>query len=144
MAAAHEESPFEEPVTDFTAAAVEVEAPKGIQVEFAPTAAEVAAPVPESVDESDVFAPAEAPVEDITNTLTMADLYARQGLTDDARHIYESILQRDPSNSIVREKLDALTPNVAPPPPAASGKRAKVERLENWLHKVGRREASHV
>jgi len=151
MAAAHDESPFEEPVADFTAAAVEVEAPKGIQVEFAPMVAEVAAPIPEPAEESDVFAPAEAPVaepaaEDFANTLTMADLYARQGLTDDARHIYESILQRDPNNSVVREKLDALNP--PPPPPAAappkSSRNAKVERLESWLHKVARREASHV
>jgi len=32
-------------------------------------------------------APPISPQEDITNTLTMADLYARQGLTDDARHM---------------------------------------------------------
>ena|ERR1051326_507650 len=156
MAAAHEESPFEEPSPAFTEAALEVEAPKGIEVEFAPMVAEVAAPVPQPAEESDVFAPAEAPAEeppeeDLANTLTMADLYARQGLTDDARHIYESILQRDPANAIVREKLEALSSRVQTPAPVQTGetpvlhgKRAKVERLESWLQKVARREASHV
>jgi tetratricopeptide (TPR) repeat protein len=151
MAVAHDESPFEEPVAEsYSSAAVEVEAPEGIHIEPMPLLAEVAAPVaPQPVEESDVFAPAEPaiaePSEDITNTLTMADLYARQGLTDDARHIYESILQRDPHNAAVREKLDALNPPPPPPPaPAPSTRNAKVERLENWLHKVGRREASHV
>jgi len=38
----------------------------------------------------------------------MADLYARQGLINDARHIYENILHRDPSNEDVRAKLNAL------------------------------------
>jgi len=87
------------------------------------------------------------PAEDIANTLTMADLYARQGLTDDARHIYESILQRDPNNDAVREKLDVLNPPPPPAPvavPAPSGATAKVVRLENWLQKVARREVNGV
>lgn len=150
MAVAHDTSPFEEPAETYSSAAVEVEAPQGFHIEPAPLVAEVPAAVAE---ESDVFAPVEAPPaepeEDITNTLTMADLYARQGLTDDARHIYESILQRDPDNGLVRAKLDALTPPPAPEPepaPAAapSGKNAKVVRLEGWLQKVARREESRV
>lgn len=109
--------------------------------------------------------------EDFTNTLTMADLYARQGLTADARHIYENILARDPGHATVRAKLDAL---LAPPPaPAAaspepvsqaalatasasdldaapvmmsmaSSNAAKVARLNAWLARVGRREVSGV
>jgi len=148
MLATHDESPFEEPpVATFSSAAVEVEAPQGFHIDEAPLAAEVPAPV----EESDVFAPAEPamaePAEDIANTLTMADLYARQGLTDDARHIYESILQRDPNNDAVREKLDVLNPPPPPAPvavPAPSGATAKVVRLENWLQKVARREVNGV
>ncbi|HEY6139432.1 MAG TPA: tetratricopeptide repeat protein [Thermoanaerobaculia bacterium] len=119
MRVAHEESPFEEPVEDFTAAAVEVEAPLGIHVEEAPLAAETPSPwdSPEP-----------------TETVTMADLYARQGLTGDARRIYESILQRDPSNDAVRSKLAELDPPV----------RKKISRLESWLSKVSRREVSGV
>ena len=150
MLAAHAESPFEEPVAEtFSSAAVEIEAPEGIHIAPAPLAAEVAT----TLEESDVFAPAE-PEEDIANTLTMADLYARQGLTDDARHIYEAILQRDPNNTAVREKLEGLSigeqaPSPVPPaPPTGEApvlqRNTKVDRLQTWLQKVAKREASGV
>ena len=136
MHVAHEESPFEEPVADFGSAALEVESPEGVHIARAPLTAEL----PTTIEDEETLptpeAPPIAPQEDITNTLTMADLYARQGLTGDARHIYESILQRDPDNSAVREKLEALNP-----PPARN---TKVERLESWLAKVSRREVSRV
>lgn len=129
MSVAHEESPFEEPAPAFTAAALEVEAPEGMHVDPAPLVAEV--PV------ADVFEPAEEqPREDITSTLTMADLYAGQGLTADARQIYETILLRDPNNETVRAKLAALD--------QPAGRDPKVVKLEAWLAKVGRREVSHV
>lgn len=121
----------------YSSDAFAVEAPAGMHVEQAPLAAEVASPWVEEEEEpspfaasapveqpaeeaADVFAPAvetpfpaaeETPVEeenDFTDTLTMADLYARQGLVSDARHIYENILHRDPSNDDVRAKLNAL------------------------------------
>ncbi|HET7706640.1 MAG TPA: tetratricopeptide repeat protein, partial [Thermoanaerobaculia bacterium] len=41
-------------------------------------------------------------------TLTMADLYANQGLIDEARDIYEDVLARDPDNAVVLAKLQAL------------------------------------
>jgi tetratricopeptide (TPR) repeat protein len=141
MAAAHADSPFEE-TAGYTAASLTVERPVGFHIEQAPPVAEVPAvlaeeespfaePEPEPEPAADVFAPAEpvrAP-DDLTNTITMADLYARQGLTDDARQIYENILQRDPGNDAIRAKLGALAP---PTPPRA----AKVARLQNWLAKV--------
>ena len=144
MLVAHDESPFEEPVEDFTAAAVEIEGAVGIHVEEAPLAAETATPwssEEESEEPADVFAPTEeepaaaaAPPEP-TETVTMADIYARQGLVADAVRIYESILQRDPGNDAVREKLAALQ---------GRGKAKKVARLEEWLSKMSRREESHV
>jgi tetratricopeptide (TPR) repeat protein len=109
MSVAHEESPFEEPAVPFTTAALEIEAPAGMHE------------IP-------------APHEDITSTLTMADLYAKQGLTADAQQIYETILLRDPDNETVRAKLGALE----------TGAHPKVKKLEAWLAKVGRREVSHV
>jgi hypothetical protein len=98
------------------------------------------------LDESDVFAPAAtqvAPPQELTDTLTMADLYARQGLVDDAKTIYEHILARDPENAQVRAKLTALTPP-PPAPVAPSATAGKVERLERWLAKVSKREVSGV
>lgn len=177
MRVAHEESPFEEPMPDYTSAAVSIEEPSGFHIDPAPAVAAVAAPVVES-EESDVFAPAaapepfafdapaadpfafdapapEPPADDLANTITMADLYARQGLVDDARQIYENILARHPDNEVVRRKLTAIAP---PPPPAPapapapaavqaappSSPRAKVERLQSWLAKMKRSEAGDV
>ena len=141
MAFAHEDSPFEEPVAGFTAAAVEIEAPLGMQIVSAPLAAEVPAFVDEELpaaDSTPVFdttpPPAPAASGDAANTLTMADLYVRQGLLDDARHIYENILARDPENSDVRTKLAAISPRP----------KEKVVVLERWLAKVSRREVGRV
>ena len=151
MSVAHEESPFEEPASPggYGSDAFAVEEPQGMHIARAPLAAEVPsdmtedlappesaviAPEPLPLEEADIFAPAAAepfplgdepsPVaepEDFTNTITMADLYARQGLIDDARHIYEHILHRDPANEAVRAKLAALTPEPEPQPePVAS------------------------
>jgi hypothetical protein len=143
MSVAHEESPFEEPVSGFTADAVEIESPMGISIASAPLAAEVPAPLieeglPPVVDSAPVFdtetpLPA-AEADDAGNTLTMADLYVRQGAVEDARHIYENILMRDPDNAEVRAKLAAIAPRVNP----------KVAQLERWLAKVSRREVGRV
>ncbi|HEU4887493.1 MAG TPA: tetratricopeptide repeat protein [Thermoanaerobaculia bacterium] len=130
MTAEHEESPFEEPVSGFTSDAFAVEAPAGMHIEPAPMAAEVSAPI---FDTDQDFPEAAAP-EDAANTVTMADLYVRQGLVEDARHIYESILARDPGNAEVRGKLEALAPRVNP----------KVAALERWLGKVSKREVGRV
>jgi tetratricopeptide (TPR) repeat protein len=139
MLAAHDESPFEDPAEGATVAAFAIEQPSGMHIAAAPLIAEVPSPPAPLEDEADVFAPvviaeAAAPPEELTNTLTMADLYERQGLVHEAQHIYENILARDPENSDVRAKLDAVVPRVNP----------KIERLERWLAKVSRREAGHV
>jgi hypothetical protein len=138
MLAAHDESPFEEPAEGATVAAFEIEQPSGIHIAAAPLAAEVPAPPAPLEDEADVFAPVVAeptpPAEDLANTQTMADLYERQGLVNDAQHIYENILAREPENAEVRAKLDALTPRVNP----------KIERLERWLTKVAGKEVGRV
>ena len=113
-----------------------------MHVEPAPPAADVPAPWHDEEAASDVFAPAEAvtpPADDITATLTMADLYVQQGLPDQARPIYERILERDPDNRAVRDKLESL----AGPQPAkgtAKEQNPKVAKLEQWLAKVKREE----
>ena len=52
--------------------------------------------------------------DDFAKTIIMADLYANQGLVDEARDIYEDILARDPDNVAVRQKLEALSSAPAP------------------------------
>jgi tetratricopeptide (TPR) repeat protein len=139
MLFAHDESPFEEPLGSGTAAAFELEQPAGMHVEEAPLAAEVPAVVVSEEPAAVVFAEAAEPQElpgqdEPTSTSTMADLYARQGLLNEARHIYEDILARDPGNAEVRAKLEELSPRVNP----------RIERLERWLSKVGRKEVGRV
>lgn len=93
--------------------------------------------IPEAAD---VFAPAAgegAGAEDVSNTLTMADLYAGQGQSEQARLIYERILERDPGNDAVRGKLAGLSA-------AAPVADVRVEKLGRWLSKVGRREGGGV
>jgi hypothetical protein len=142
MRAAHTESPFEDPVTDYTADAAQIEQPQGVHIESAPVAAEVPASWTEEEPASDVFAPAEAPapasspVDDATKTLTMADLYVQQGFAGKAREIYQSILQRDPGNAEVRKKLDALM--------GPESRNPKAVKLEAWLKKVKKREEGSV
>src|SRR5581483_4990566 len=101
--------------TDYTAVAVTIEKPIGMHIDPAPLAAEVPS--------------------DVTQTATMADLYAKQGESDKAREIYESILQREPDNADVRNKLDSL---------GKGGPNPKVQKLEQWLAKVKKREQGSV
>jgi tetratricopeptide (TPR) repeat protein len=121
MLAQHAESPFEEP-SGYTAAALEVEQPSGMHIEEAPPVDEVPSVWLEeepqaSEPAADVFAPAEPEAasqdDDVAATTTMADLYVRQGLIDEARKIYEHLLQRDPYDEDVRTKLDALDRKIA-------------------------------
>jgi tetratricopeptide (TPR) repeat protein len=132
MSLAHEESPFEEPVSGFTSAAFDVEAPSGMHIEAAPLGAELPLELP-VFDTEDDDTP-ERSADDTTDTITMADIYVGQGLIDEARHIYERLLARDPGNAGLRAKLDAITPRANP----------RIARLEQWLTKVTRREVGRV
>jgi tetratricopeptide (TPR) repeat protein len=131
MSLAHEESPFEEPVSGFTSAAFDLEAPAGMHVEAAPLGAELPVELPVFDTEDDT---PERAADDTTDTITMADIYVGQGLIDEARHIYERLLARDPGNAGLRAKLDAITPRA----------NHKIARLEQWLTKVSRREVGRV
>jgi tetratricopeptide (TPR) repeat protein len=140
------ESPYQEPLPDYTAAAVAVEQPPGVHIETAPPAAQVPAPWPEEEPASEVFAPAEAPplpaappssaIDEVVNTVTMAELYVQQGFIDKARDIYQNILQREPGNREVRGRLEALG--------GSQERNPKVDKLERWLAKVTKREEGSV
>lgn len=141
MSSAHSESPFEEPVDTFTAASLTIEGPAGFQVAAAPLGSEMPTRFEDEtpvVDTTPVFDTAAevfpANAEDATSTLTMADLYVRQGLVEEARHIYETILARDPGNEDVRARLAAIAPRVNP----------KIARLERWLARVTREDGTGV
>lgn len=95
-------------------------------------------PVPPAGEEPRI----EYPEDALTATLTMADLYARQGYVTSAREIYERILATDPHNLSVRGKLTALPLGDARSPEVR--RRESVQRLEKWLTRVGRHEGRHV
>ncbi len=80
--------------------------------------------------------------DNVSNTLTMADLYARQGQQEQARAIYERILERDPADDSVRSKLAALAS--AEPAAGVPLPDERAQKLGNWLSKVGRREGGSV
>lgn len=107
-------------------------------------------------------APAPPDPDDFARTITMADLYANQGLIDEARDIYEDLLLRDPSNASLRAKIDAL--DNAPEPQSPFGDDEpfseseparpelvpvaaladetpdpRVQRLETWLSRIGKK-----
>ncbi|HVS32010.1 MAG TPA: tetratricopeptide repeat protein [Thermoanaerobaculia bacterium] len=149
MLADHAESPFEEPAADlgYSADAFAIEQPEGLHVAPGFIQGSFQANV----------APAPPEPDDFARTITMADLYANQGLIDEARDIYEDILARDPDNAGVRAKLDALSGTPVPPPAleesagrsagedtGASTRNPKIDKLEGWLSRVKRKEAGSV
>ncbi|HUP44759.1 MAG TPA: tetratricopeptide repeat protein [Thermoanaerobaculia bacterium] len=168
MAAAHEESPFDEPAVGegYTADAFSIEEPPGVHLTEGEEPAPEGEIAPGFIQGSfDANVPPPPPqADDFARTLTMADLYANQGLVDEARDIYEDVLARDPGNEAVRAKLEALEasglgPQASEPEPEdeeptmpipeARGPRPeapsqpspeapKVKKLETWLSKVKR------
>jgi len=175
----------------YTADAFAIEQPEAMHIEPMPVSAELpsevipAAEFEPEAEPADFFAPASEPepvmeiglasdmpfpitaelpppaADDFSKTITMADLYAKQGLVDEARDIYEDILARDPNNEGVRAKLDALQPDVAqtllsvpevePEPEFEEAQTgvsvlhtSKIARLEGWLAKVARRDIGGV
>lgn len=129
---------------------------------FAPTADEsdaepymthgIASDLPFALDTE--LAPPDS--DDFAKTITMADLYAGQGLIDEARDIYEDVLARDPGNALVRAKLAAIQPQPLMDSPSAiegsaqtgsdAGPAAtiKIAKLEAWLSRVRGREVRDV
>jgi tetratricopeptide (TPR) repeat protein len=102
MAAESFAEPAVEETADFFAPAEEPPEPVASQESYIETG--IASDLPFALEAT---LPPLAP-DDFAKTITMADLYAGQGLIDEARDIYEDILARDPSNESVRAKLEAL------------------------------------
>jgi tetratricopeptide (TPR) repeat protein len=73
-------------------------------------------------------------------TLTMADLYIRQGHHEGAREILEAILARDPHHKEARQQLDELqgliNGKISDLP--IDKKTTVVHELSQWLNKLGR------
>lgn len=118
----------------------EMEQPGEIEMEM-PAASE-----PEQPGEIEMEMPAtpedHGEQEDVVATITMGDLYARQGHVERAREIYRQVLAGEPDHSVAKERLASLeadeeqSADVAEP--SGTPQQMKIRRLEEWLSKVNR------
>jgi predicted Zn-dependent protease len=68
-------------------------------------------------------------------TDTLAEIYIQQGHLDRALSVYQEILGKDPGNSAVKEKFEALKMRVEKEN-EAKGRKKVQDRLESWLDVV--------
>ncbi len=71
-------------------------------------------------------------------TDTLADIYIRQGIWEKALAVYEKILAREPENTVVRGKFEALKRKMKGETEAPSRQKV-IERLEKWLAVISAR-----
>jgi tetratricopeptide (TPR) repeat protein len=90
-------------------------------------------------------------------TATLAEIYARQGLTDQAVRVYREILRLDPNNTAAARRLQELSADSSPAPvqsaappaappqaaPSALPSRQPLEIMLGWLQAIQARR-SHV
>jgi tetratricopeptide (TPR) repeat protein len=104
-----------------------------------------------------------APLPSIA-TATLADIYIKQGFPERAIKVFRDLLEEDPGNAEIRQRLDALLQQINPPPPSEpeevtvplievettmrtsglselKGKEALISLYGRWLDAVNRRRA---
>jgi len=79
-----------------------------VAVEEEEVAVEEEEPEEAAIEEPSAPAPPEPAAADLSEELEEADFYVQQGLYDEARKIYLSILSQDPTNEVAREKLAGI------------------------------------
>ena len=105
------------------------------------------------VEEQAYPAPEIAATADVSlNTMTLAELYEKQGYPDKAIEIYQRILLKEPESATIRERIGRLMAGMAgaeqegPVVQEEDVRRAirnkRVELLEGWLRRI--REGAHV
>jgi len=111
-------------------------------------------PPPVDAQRPGLPAPSEPPEETGggLSTLTLAELYERQGYPEKAIEVYQRVLLKDPDNRAARDKIMALMHRMAgeePGMPAVGQedvekalRMKRVTALQDWLRRV--REGSHV
>ena len=90
--------------------------------------AEGSAPAPENGDDDVVSSAVPTP--------TLAELYQAQGMPERALQIYEQVLDGDPENAEVRERIRQLRKNLAPP--AENINQRKIRVLRDWIEAIRR------
>ncbi len=64
---------------------------------------------------------------------TLAALYLRQGDKEAAVRVYRRLLDQDPDNQAIRDKLNSILDRTEVPPKTADGKTRLLGVLERWL-----------
>jgi len=145
MLAAHSESPFEEPSPDYSAAALVIEEPEGFSIEAAPIVAEVPAPVEDVIPqfepepEPEPLAVLPEPIAD------EADVFAPLATTELPFPEAETpVVEQEDVVITEAPREELVVAAVAAPAPADSSRDPRVDRLEEWLARVSRREVGRV
>jgi tetratricopeptide (TPR) repeat protein len=97
--------------------------------------------LPKTAGEMEKAGEAEKPAPTAFQTDTLAEIYIKQGHPDRALLVYQEILAREPENSAVREKVDALKKQLEGDRKVASQKKV-LSHLEQWLAAVSRKDDS--
>jgi hypothetical protein len=79
--------------------------------------------------------PGPAAAAEALPTPTLAELYMEQGLPSEAEKVYVKLLEGDPDNAEIREKLARLRGDA---PCGAGSARARIRALEDWLATIRR------
>ncbi len=106
-----------------------------------PPAATPEMDLPKTPGEMEKAGEAEKSTPTAFQTDTLAEIYIRQGHLDRALFVYQEILAREPENTAVQEKVDALKKQLEGDQKVASQKKV-LTHLEKWLAAVSRKDDS--
>jgi hypothetical protein len=97
--------------------------------------------LPKTSGEMEKTGEAEKSAPTAFQTDTLAEIYIKQGHLDRALVVYQEILAREPENSAIREKVDALKKRLEGDRKVVSQKKM-LSHLEQWLAAVSRKDDS--
>lgn len=75
-----------------------------------------------------------------TDSETLAELYIVQGHREKGLDVYRRLVEKDPDNMKLHERIMALEEGEAPKEtPAQASRKARIRRLEGWLSVIRER-----
>lgn len=112
------------------------ERPDTVRLEKSPVVEEQAPPAP--ADEGISLVMEDSAEE--TDSETLAELYIKQGHPEKGLEVYRRLVEKDPDNMKLHERIMALEERAAPQEtPAQASRKARIRRLEGWLSVVRER-----
>ena len=118
---------------------VSAERPDTVRLEKSPVAEEQAPSAP--ADEGISLVMEDSAEE--TDSETLAELYIKQGHREKGLDVYRRLVERDPDNMKLHERIMALEEGEASKEtPAQASRKARIRRLEGWLSVIRERRQS--